>query len=64
MRDLMHWKNEEQVHCKLNIWEEAGKQWFGSPGGELCLEQEKQYKVEQAISQKAEETDGTKKEKQ
>lgn len=64
MRDLMHWKDENQVHCILNIWEEAGKQWLGSTGGELCLEHEKWYKVEQAISQKAKETDGTKKEKQ
>lgn len=64
MRDLIHWKDEKQIHCILNIWEEDGKQWFRSTGGELCLEHEKRYKVEQAISQKAEETDGTKKEKQ
>lgn len=26
----MHWKDEKQIHCILNIWEEDGEQWFRS----------------------------------
>lgn len=47
-----------------NIRKKTGEQWAGNTGGDLCLEREKQYEVEQAISQKTGETDGTKTEKQ